>query len=80
MHQYTILHWYSSSSYGTLESRDNDDPDSIEAEYIDKLFEYRSVLGVSAVRKDNKIITWELNDSWYSSNEIERMLKLKTFS
>lgn len=80
MHLYTILHWHDQFSYGTMNSRDLDDNDPIEPEYIDKLFEYREILGVVSVRKDNKVITWELNDCWYSSEEIDRMLKLKAFT
>lgn len=80
MNKYSILHWDSPNSYGTLDIRDKDDVDPLEPEYIDKLFEYRKILGVVSVKKDNKIITWGLNNCWYSSNEIDRMLKLKAFT
>lgn len=80
MHQYSIIHWHSESSYGTMDSRDYNDNDPIESELIDKLFQYRNILGVTSIKKDNKVISWKLNDCWYSSEEIDRMLKLKAFT
>lgn len=80
MHQFTITHWHNELAYGTIDSRDLNDNDPIESEYITKLFEYREMLGVMSVKKDNKVITWQLNSCWYSSEEIDRMLKLKVFA
>lgn len=78
--EYRIVHFGSPQSYGTFELRDKEDNDPIGPPLIDLLFQYREILGVMAIRKVNSIITWELNNSWYSSEEIDRMLKLKIFS
>lgn len=79
MNKFTITHWESEKNYNTHEVR-SDDGDYIESALIYKLFEYVRVLGVVSVKKENKIVSWELNNSWYSSDEINRMLKLKAFS
>lgn len=76
---YRILHYTSSSDNATYETVDLDE-EPLDLSVIDKLFNYRKVLGVEAVQKNqDNIITWELNNYWYSSEQIERMLKLKVF-
>lgn len=50
-------------------------------ELIDKLFEYRKILGVTRYQEeDGATVTWFLNGCWYSTEQIGRMMRLKTFS
>lgn len=52
-----------------------------KSELVDKLFEYRKVLGVTQYQEeDGTTIRWFFNGTWYSTEQIERMMRLKTFS
>ena len=79
MAEYRILHYASERDNATSETIEyGEEPISLDV--INKLFIYQKILGVVAVIKNqDNIIAWELNNYWYSSEQIERMLKLKVF-
>jgi hypothetical protein len=45
----------------------------------DKLFYYFSCVGAIAYEEYNDSIRWLINNEWFNSNQIERMIKLKVF-
>jgi hypothetical protein len=46
---------------------------------LDLLFEYCKILGVTSYVAEDDNIKWLLHNNWYSSDEIERMIKIKVF-
>jgi hypothetical protein len=79
MGTYRILHYVSASDNAVYEEYEwGEIPISSDA--ISTLHNYYKILGVVAIQKDkDDKIAWELNNYWYSSEQIERMMKIKVF-
>lgn len=75
---YRILFFENPKDYSTHESYDG--REEIEPDLVDLLFDLYQYLRVEAVKKESNIVSWELNNYWYSSLQIARMVKLKTFT
>lgn len=57
------------------------EPGPISKDLIEKVHNYNSIVGITAVKKTTDgIITWEFGNNWYSTEEVDRMTKLKIFT
>jgi hypothetical protein len=80
MSRYRILYYGGPKDFSVTESYDV--YGDVDAEMIESLWKYYHYIGVEAVivREGGNLVTWELRGKLYSSDQIDRMMKLKAFS
>ena len=54
--------------------------DSFNPELFNKLKTYHTLIGVMAYQEYPDHVRWHFNEKWYSSEEIERIVKLPMFA
>ena len=77
MSNFRILYYDNDRSYGTTSS-------GITLKKLcQQLWEYRAAIGVVAYQADEEnsedSVRWELNGTWYTTAEIERIKKMPAF-
>lgn len=53
---------------------------SSNVQLAEKLRYYHSIIGVIAYEETDISVMWNLNSQWYSTDQIERMIKLPIFA